>query len=193
MSDMSTQTDGDADSDLHRTGSDASAPAKSENIPDQDKATPESASNVNGYTTPPQTPPLTTHSPAEAHKDESEDDNDDDDEEEEPAHIIEQHSAASPAAAQVISKARLVTVPKREPPKLPARNPIRAGGPVVLDASPQDATPGAAESVDSEVDAAEGKLHTVRLEDNEEDDEEEEFHRPDPWAKVEEMKQKDGE
>ncbi|KAI7521823.1 hypothetical protein KC331_g19574 [Hortaea werneckii] len=41
----------------------------------------------------------------------------------------------------MISKARIVNVPKRLPPKLPPRNPNRGSGPLVIDASPKTSSP----------------------------------------------------
>lgn len=50
------------------------------------------------------------------------------------------HSIQKAAAPQVISKARLVTVAKRAPPRLPPRNPNRRG-PLVINADSAEVTP----------------------------------------------------
>lgn len=87
-----------------------------------ERADPVTVSTANGYTTPPHTPPgnMNIRQSPEA-----------DDEPYDDVQIIEQqpvvHSVQTvkPATSQVLSKARLVTVPKRLPPKLPPRNPGR--------------------------------------------------------------------
>lgn len=151
----------------------------------------------NGYNTPPRTPPAQTES-SENHEE---------------SHMEEPHieetvvhsvQTVQPAgAAQVISKARLVNVPKRVPPKLPARNPNRSG-PLVVDASPKDSSNeetfsteskhDSAHDVDIEKDAQTDQIHTkmdkVRLDDDDADDEAE---RPNPWAKVEEIRKREAE
>lgn len=115
----------------------------------QERPDPINVSNANGYSTPPHTPPgnLDIHQAlpeADADDDEPYDD----------VQIIEQqpvvHSiqTVQPVTSQVISKARLVTVPKRMPPKLPPRNPGR-NAPVVVDASTKSRTPSPTNSASS--------------------------------------------
>lgn len=92
------------------------------------------------YNTPPHTPPPQAHS--EEHSgDEHNDDTDDDDVQiVEPATQTVQKMTMQPASPTVVSKAKLVTVPKRGPPPvLPPRNPHRTG-PVIIDASPSTPT-----------------------------------------------------
>lgn len=108
-----------------------------QNVPENDVL--KTAEHANGYTTPPRTPPATLDTP-NVH------DHDDDDEHDDDVHIEEpvMHSVQTvqPVAQQVISRAKLVDVPKRIPPKLPPRNPGRnLNGPVVVDASPKDTSP----------------------------------------------------
>lgn len=99
-----------------------------------DHKEPENVSKVNGYSTPPRTPPITLKL----------DDHDNDADHDEDVQIVEpivqSVQTIQPASPQVISKARLVNVPKRVPPKLPPRNPNRSG-PLVIDASPKDSRP----------------------------------------------------
>ncbi|KAF2169216.1 hypothetical protein M409DRAFT_64957 [Zasmidium cellare ATCC 36951] len=157
-----------------------------QNVPENDVL--KTAEHANGYTTPPRTPPAShdTHDHV-------------DDEHDEEVHIVEpatMHSVQSvQPAQQVISRAKLVDVPKRIPPKLPPRNPGRnLNAPVVVDASPkegtspQDASP--ERPISTEPETAEptvaDKLEDIKLDDDEED--EDEKGRPDPWAKVEEAK-----
>ncbi|TKA80707.1 hypothetical protein B0A55_03700 [Friedmanniomyces simplex] len=102
---------------------------------------PRNASRANGYSTPPHTPPVLDGANHDDHDHEGEHDDDDD------VHIIEGeepvvHSiqTAQPASPQVLSRVRVVNVPKRGPPPvLPPRNPQRTG-PLVVDASPVGAT-----------------------------------------------------
>ncbi|KAI5367487.1 Putative ysc84 actin-binding domain-containing protein [Septoria linicola] len=107
----------------------------------QKRADPINVSAANGYTTPPHTPPGIVDMHQASTETEADDDEPYDD-----VQIIEQkpviHSiqAVQPVTSQVISKARLVTVPKRLPPKLPPRNPGR-NTPVVVDASIKSRTP----------------------------------------------------
>lgn len=187
---------------------------------------PESA---NGHLTPPRTPPATqpnfpqndtnpsaTTNAADSHatNNDLDDDLDDDD-----AHIEEPivHSiqTVQPASPQVISKARLVTVQKRAPPRLPPRNPNRK----VVDASPTRSKRGAGSEpgsptkeaapstpalsttglqppAEKDLDLAKG-MESIELQDNEktkEDPEEEEedgdLAARDPGAKVKEDEQK---
>lgn len=160
---------------------------------------PESASGLNGYSTPPHTPPLHVHNedtpdqPDEHGHDDEHEDLDDAHIEEPVVHSIQKVQPASPT---VISKARLVTVPKRVPPVLPPRNPNRSG-PLVIDASPKVADSGeqTVSPVDPrpeepaperpvDVDEATEKMDNVKLEDEEE-------AMPNPWAKVEERRQRE--
>ena len=152
----------------------------------------ENSSSVNGYTTPPRTPTL-EGKPLE-HEEEAQI-------EEPVVHSVQ----AVPASPQVISKARLVTVPKRVPPKLPPRNPNRSG-PMIIDASPQEPSAEAFEAVESkhdsahepatekdvDVDPVKSKMDDVKLDDDA-DDEDDEVKKSDPWAKVEETKQREAE
>ncbi|EME82990.1 uncharacterized protein MYCFIDRAFT_153688 [Pseudocercospora fijiensis CIRAD86] len=98
------------------------------------RAEPVSVSTSNGYTTPPRTPPASSGD--YKHKDNPEHDNEHDDD----VQIIEQPVVQSihtvqPVTSQVVSRARLVNVPKRLPPKLPPRNPSRNSEQVQVDAS----------------------------------------------------------
>ncbi|KAK3723181.1 hypothetical protein LTR37_001904 [Vermiconidia calcicola] len=147
---------------------------------------------VNGYTTPPRTPPAASEKHQEPDTTLEEDVHI-----EEP--IVQLVQTIQPANPQLISKARLVTVPKRVAPRLPPRNPNRSG-PMVIDASPKDAGAedtaeveskhdSARESVaekDVEVEPVKQKLEDVNLDG----DEDEEAMRPNPWAKVEETRQR---
>merc|ERR1712072_993681 len=98
----------------------------------------QTAPAVNGYSTPPHTPP-----PADIQK--AEPSRPDEEQEDEDAHIEEPvvHSIqhVQPASPKMISKARIVDVPKRLPPKLPPRNPNRGSGPLVIDASLKTSSP----------------------------------------------------
>lgn len=202
MTDIGTQTDDNPASVIRNHSRSSSAPmgerGHMQDVPENDilvtppaeKTEMESLREVNGYTTPPQTPPLM----AKSH--ELVDEHDDDAQIEEP--VVQSVKVFQPVPAQVISKARLVTVPKREPPKLPPRNPNRSGGPMIIDASSKDASTDSV-SVESKHDSAhepsnekdakvqpvEKKLEEVKVDDISED---EEGRRPDPWAKVEEAK-----
>jgi hypothetical protein len=123
---------------------------------------------------------------------------------------VQSVQSIQPASPKVISKARLVDVPRRLPPSLPPRNPNRSGGPVVIDASPKGATADHASSTDAlpvdaetevkhdpaheavgdkqdDVDAVNDKMVDVRLDDDA-DDEDDEPVRANPWAKVEEAR-----
>jgi len=169
-----------------------------------DRKVPENVSKVNGYSTPPHTPPIDNHAEEGAEFDDEED-----------AHIEEPvvHSiqTVQPVSPQVVSKARLVTVhvPKRPPPKLPPRNPHRGGGPLVIDASPKPGTPEEQDSVAAKVadlDGTTDKLTDIKLEDRENMDDvalgdvvdaedvkslEDEDVMPNPWAKVEEARKRE--
>ena len=100
-----------------------------------------------------------------------------------------------PAARQVISKARMVNVPKRVAPKLPPRNPNRGErkGPLVIGGSPggsptketatspdEPASPPAL--TEDPVNGVEKRMDVISLEDNEEPE------RPGMWAKVQEAR-----
>ncbi len=185
----------------------------------------ETSPHVNGYSTPPRTPELQQHenqpkisdpprTPERKPADTQQDILDDDD-----AHIeepvvqsvqsIQAIQSVQPASPKVISKARLVDVPRRIPPTLPPRNPNRSGGPLVVDASPKTAAPEEVLSndtttqtteVDSKHDSAhdtvpekqdgadvvKDQMEDVRLDDA--DDEDDEPMKSNPWAKVEETK-----
>jgi hypothetical protein len=192
---------------------------------------PVNVSKVNGYTTPPRTPPLSaTPKPAVRHLDNetdhktAENDQDHDFDDHEEAQIIEQpvvHSIQTiqPATQQKISKARLVTVAKRTAPKLPPRNPNRAGrGPLVIDASPigstaedMEASPATSDKESGRVsskgsrrassttspplsaantDVAKG-MEEIKLTDN--DLEDEEIEQRNPWAQVQEKRKSEEE
>ena len=149
------------------------------------------AGRVNGYSTPPRTPELRQQ---DAH-----------DVEDEEAHIeepvvqsVQTVQSIQPASPQVISKVRLVDVPKRLPPRLPPRNPNRSG-PMIIDASPKGEATDDAE-IESKHDSAhepaveqseavkpvQEQMDDVRLDDDADD--EDDLDRPDPWAKVAETK-----
>ncbi|KAK5744354.1 hypothetical protein LTR17_002064 [Elasticomyces elasticus] len=161
---------------------------------------PRNASRAMGYTTPPQTPPI----------DLDHDDLDDDVHIEEP--VVHTIQTAQPASPTVISKVRMINVPKRgPPPMLPPRNPQRSG-PLVIDASPivastpeistlpvvekDDAAAAAVESERGSVAESSQQKHEnvlnvkegmemVKLDDDEEE------RMPNPWAKVEETRNRE--
>lgn len=107
------------------------------------------STQVNGYTTPPGTPPgqhiQPEHDRAAAVDDDrhDKDSDDEDDDEHEDIHIEQPvvHSVhtVQPSQAPAVSKARIVNVPKRVAPKLPPRNPNR--GPRSIDTSLSESTP----------------------------------------------------
>lgn len=158
--------------------------------------TADDSAQANGYNTPPRTPPM---------QDRTLDDFDDSPAEESRIEEPVVHSVQTvqpTSAAQVISKAKIVNVPKRIPPKLPARNPNRSG-PIVVDASPKDSSDGETFSTeakhdsahevgiekDASVDLINEKMDDVRLADDADDEDE----RPSPWAKVEEARKQEAE
>lgn len=187
---------------------------------------PASVSKANGYTTPPRTPPLDgtskpiiSHHGTETDQKVMENDREHDDDDHEEAQIVERpvvHSIQTiqPAMQQKISKARLVTVAKRTAPKLPPRNPNRAGnGPLVIDASPTGSTAEDMEASPATSDRESGRVssrasrrtssattpppstaHTdvtkgmedIKLTDK--DVEEEEIEQRNPWAQVQEAR-----
>ena len=165
---------------------------------DTERKEPQIASHVNGYTTPPRTPPMGEKTP------EHDDDHDEDAHIEEPVvHSVQTVQTIQPASPTVVSKARLVSVPKRIPPKLPPRNPNRASGPMIIDSSLRDAPadPAVEESPESKHDSAhdpapetdvdsrdvvKDKLDEVKLDDDADDG----SMKTDPWAKVEETKKR---
>jgi hypothetical protein len=171
---------------------------------------PASVSTANGYTTPPRTPPVDdTPRPAVRHQIAEEPDHDhdeDDDEDDEEVQIVEQpvmHSIQTiqPVSQQAISKARLVTVAKRLPPKLPPRNPNRSGkGPIVIGASPigspREASPATSDRLSSRashrsISPPSSTAHASLAKDMEEiklDDEDDEIEQRNPWAKVQEQR-----
>ena len=165
---------------------------------DLDTKTADSSTQVNGYNTPPRTPPVQDKSLDEVEESES---HTEESHIEEP--VVHSVQTVQPAAAsQVISKARIVNVPKRVAPKLPARNPNRSG-PVVVDASPKDDSNEETFDDQSKHDSAlevgvekdgqaeqiKEKMDEVRLDDDEND----ETMRPNPWAKVKETKKREAE
>lgn len=161
--------------------------------------------HANGHLTPPSTPPADESakprlpSTTESHRDE-----DDDQEDLSDVQIVEPTvqsvQTIQPASRQVISKARMVNVPKRIPPKLPPRNPNRGErkGPLVIGGSPTGSvsptkegfsSPGLGSEVESppaltedSVNGVEKRMDEINLEDNEEPE------RPDMWAKVQEAR-----
>lgn len=88
---------------------------------------PATVTKINGYTTPPSTPPptATVHIRSEPIDEPDHEVHEDDEAIEEP--VVQTVQQAQRPTAQVISKARIVTVAKRVPPKLPPRNPSRVG------------------------------------------------------------------
>ncbi|KAI7284954.1 DUF500-domain-containing protein [Hortaea werneckii] len=158
MSDMSTQTDfNDPPSPSRWSMRSGGSKAGSRRSSDQDRHSkmpevpegkvlethPErneqqTAPAVNGYSTPPHTPPPADSQKGEPSRPDDEQDDDDAHIEEPVVHSI-QH--VQPASPKMISKARIVNVPKRLPPKLPPRNPNRGSGPLVIDASPKTSSP----------------------------------------------------
>lgn len=89
---------------------------------------PATATTLNGYTTPPRTPSLhTTDAVAGAEQSDADDEDDEDDH-----HVVEEPTVfalqtVAPSSPGMVNKPRIVNVPKRVPPKLPARNPNRSG------------------------------------------------------------------
>ncbi|KAI7368419.1 DUF500-domain-containing protein [Hortaea werneckii] len=158
MSDMSTQTDfNDPPSPSRwsmrssgskagsRRSSDQDRHSKMPELPEgkvletsPDRNEQQTAPAVNGYSTPPHTPPPADRQKAEPSRPDEEQEDDDAHIEEPVVHSI-QH--VQPASPKMISKARIVNVPKRLPPKLPPRNPNRGSGPLVIDASPKTSSP----------------------------------------------------
>ena len=115
--------------------------------------------------------------------------------------VVQSIQTVQPASRQVISKARMVTVPKRVPPKLPPRNPNRGDhkGPLVIGGSPNGSptkegatSPGLSDHIkevafpsalaDDPVDGVGRSMDEISLEDDEA------LERPDMWAKVQEVK-----
>lgn len=137
MVDSSTQTDmsseplspniGGLRSELSRRSSKASTTTsvgqQMQGVPEHSVLdAPQPKTRPTAYTTPPTTPPLGKDSPgsekAEEHTEEAQ--------VARPVPAVPTIQTIHPAAAtQVVSKARLVTVQKRVPPKLPPRNPTR--------------------------------------------------------------------
>ena len=182
-----------------------------------DRKEPKSASNVNGYTTPPRTPPADqTTTPKEQKHDRDDDIPDQDEDVQIVEPVVQSMQTIQPASPQVISKARLVTVPKRVPPKLPPRNPNR-NGPLVIDASPKGLRPSedgehsavsapspvvlehnaaaqsqaGAEKTEHErtpVSPLSEKIESSRIVDEEEDAE---LSKRNPWAQVEEARKRE--
>jgi len=232
MSDMGTQTDLEpsslsraiANDDVSRTSSRVSINSRHplQNLPEDevldtspDGKEAESVTKVNGYSTPPHTPPL-------GQVDDLSLANDDDDAED--AHIEEPvvHSiqTAQPTSPRAISKVRIVNVPKRIPPKLPPRNPNRSS-PLIIDASPktpsieehadrdhtrtvdsgstdleqseQPANVGETTNRDHDASFTQADEHTQlkeKLEDVNLEDDVDEVEISDPWAKAEAARQK---
>lgn len=154
---------------------------------------------ADGYTTPPQTPEAKQ---AEVKQSTPEAQDDDPHTEEPVVHSVQSVQSIQPASPQVISKVRLVDVPRRLPPKLPARNPNRSG-PMVIDASPKEGTTEESDA-DSKHDSAHGptvetkqdgpdlvndQMQNVRLADDD-DDSDEEMNRPNPWTKIDELRER---
>ncbi|KAK0272848.1 hypothetical protein LTR54_014268 [Friedmanniomyces endolithicus] len=167
---------------------------------------PRNASRANGYSTPPHTPPMNAA---------NEDHEEDDVHIEEP--VVHSIQTAQPASPQVVSKVRLVNVPRRGPPPvLPPRNPQRSG-PVVVGASlvPAQATVPEAESSTLETKSAMGessarpeqgpdslaedkgegaKNDALKVQQSVDDvklDDEEDEHMTNPWARVEEARKRE--
>ncbi|KAK5171292.1 uncharacterized protein LTR77_004436 [Saxophila tyrrhenica] len=177
----------------------------------------ETPPHVNGYSTPPRTPelhqeesrqPTSPPRTPDLQQGSQQDPADDDDVhiEEPVVHSVQSVQSLQPASPQVISKARLVNVPKRVAPSLPPRNPNRSGGPIVIGGSPKAETPSEdaetgvkhdsaheALDTDKEPEAAKpttatdlsDKMDDVRLDDDDEDDVP---MKSNPWAKVEETR-----
>jgi len=139
---------------------------------------------INGHITPPRTPPAVHELEPDAKKICTDPDADEEDEEdiqiEEP--IVQSVQSFQPAQTQVVSKARIVEVPKRLPPKLPPRNPSRianfssvdvaSDAPDSLDISRQsEPEPGKQSPSDvPEIIHVAGKVEVLQLHDNDEDD-----------------------
>ena len=167
-----------------------------------ENATNDDSTQVNGYRTPPRTPPAQTEPAKDAEDSHIEDTHAEESHIEEP--VVHSVQTVQPSgAAQVISKARIVNVPKRVPPILPARNPNRSG-PVVIDASPKNSSNDETFSTESKHDSAHevstdkdaDEKSLTKTMDNVKlngDDEDEESMRPNPWAKVEETKKREAE
>ena len=230
MADSSTQTDfpdlpistrtsartsvSDSRRSSRGSGSNSRRSSKMQDVPEDkvldtspERREPASVSTANGYTTPPRTPPVDdTPRPVARHSITENEHDDDDEEDDEEVQIVEQpvmHSIQTiqPVSQQVISKARLVTVAKRLPPKLPPRNPNRGGkGPVVIDASPsgspREASPATSDRLSSRashrsISPPSSIAHASLTKDMEEiklDDEDDEIEQRNPWAKVQEQR-----
>ncbi|KXL44348.1 hypothetical protein M433DRAFT_139792 [Acidomyces richmondensis BFW] len=230
MTDMGTQTDPEPHSPSRGTTNDGVSSTSSrvsianshqlQNLPENevldtspDHKEADSVTKLNGYSTPPHTPPLGQ---------DGDDSLANDDEDAEDAHIEEPvvHSiqTAQPTSPRAISKVRIVNVPKRIPPKLPPRNPNR-GGPLIVDASPKtpDTEKHAGQDPSSTVDAGSMDFEPhqqsasmsslassdhdssftpsdahlrERLEDVKLEDDMDEVEISDPWAKAEAARRK---
>jgi len=168
-----------------------------------ERRTPEPTGTAIGHLTPPSTPPASGDikaQSAELVQDDSHNHEEFDDVHiEEP--VVQSIQTVQPASRQVISKARMVTVPKRVPPKLPPRNPNRGDhkGPLVIGGSPNGSptkegatSPGLSDHIkevafpsalaDDPVDGVGRSMDEISLEDDEA------LERPDMWAKVQEAK-----
>lgn len=160
--------------------------------PSRDKTSSILPSGLNGYSTPPHTPPA-EHTPLPEH-DELED-HEDAHIEEPVVHSVQTVQSASPMKAMA---AKLVTVPKRGPPPiLPPRNPHRSG-PLVVDASPRVESFEQGETSEKsplsiqeklEITDVRDKLQEARLDDEKEEEAEPEMRNP--WAMVEETKKRE--
>lgn len=204
-------------SDSSRRSSKSSAPNKNiQNIPENEVLNTQPG---HGFVTPPRTPDVDeTPKPTSRHHEtdtvKSEENERDDEDDHEDVQIVDHgpmvHSIQTiqPATQQKISKARLVTVAKRAPPKLPPRNPNRSGrGPVVIGGSPTGSTtedlegsPAASDisrrassnaspsltATNGAADPVNKDMEKISLNDNE--PEEEDIGNRNPWAKVHERR-----
>ncbi|KAK4551524.1 hypothetical protein LTR86_011131 [Recurvomyces mirabilis] len=161
-----------------------------------------SPSHVNGYNTPPHTPPV-DHEVSNGHDeldDHDVDDHDDDVHIEEPVvHSVQSVQTVQPASPIKLMSAKLVSVPKRGPPPiLPPRN-VRRGGPVVIDALPKVDQTGHSMQSGTENDKADAiskddeipdvlevkdRMDDVKLDDEKEND------SVNPWAKADEVRKR---
>ncbi|KJX93230.1 DUF500-domain-containing protein [Zymoseptoria brevis] len=141
----------------------------------------------NGYSTPPETPSPVTGAPRifkDDNRDRTDDEYDgDEDDDDDDLRIIDEpviHSVQNvqPATTQVVSKIRLVEVPKRLPPKLPPRNPNRASAIAGAQSPNRSSVTAEGRDVESDVSQRSGpdlrdiaaRLRSVDLDDDDEHD-----------------------
>lgn len=138
------------------------------------RRTPERETHPSGYTTPPITPPTRPASNGEEHAAPEHD------EEAEVGQPVVHDVQTIQPSAQVVSRARLVTVQKRAPPKLPPRNPTRGSRTsdemapppaqddetLTIASLPEPEKENEAPKESKELESAQRNFHDVKLEDN---------------------------